>query len=467
MVERETLIAMVRGLQNGDPDAATRLYETFQSDIYYFILKTVNNDRDLAEDLTQDTFIEILETVDKLQEPAAFVTWSKQIAYHKCTAYFRKRKELLVDENEDGYSVFDTVEEDREEFIPDAALDHDDLKRTILKMIGQLPEEQRSAIVLRYFNEISVKEIAEIQGVTEGTVKSRLNYGRKAIKQAVETFEKKNGIRLHCVGVLPLLLWFFKNYRIQTDLHITSQTAAQAFVIGEESAGAAAAVGSSAAASAAAASASTAAAAAGGTGVAASALATKIVAAVAAAAVAIGGVSIGIASARPQKDEPEQAVVATYEETDPVEETYEVAELPTQLPTEAPTEATEPTEVTQPEESPSVSPTQAAPQTEVTEPPTAPAETEAPTEAAAEPAGCEHSLVMVSQLYGYDYINETWECTKCGVQEYVNYPNPCSHEGELRSDYIMVCIHCGLAMGYYPPEETPADAPVVEDGATA
>ena len=57
-------------------------------------------------------------------------------------------------------------------------------------MIDELPEEQRSALLLRYFDEISVKEIAEIQGVTEGTVKSRLNYGRKAVKEAVEGYEK-------------------------------------------------------------------------------------------------------------------------------------------------------------------------------------------------------------------------------------------------------------------------------------
>ena len=119
MVERAELIAMVRGLQNGDPDASSKLFSTFQSDIYYFILKTVNNDRELAEDLTQDTFVEILEKIDKLQEPAAFVTWSKQIAYHKCTAYFRKRKELLVDEDEDGYddNTDEYFKDDLEEFL--------------------------------------------------------------------------------------------------------------------------------------------------------------------------------------------------------------------------------------------------------------------------------------------------------------------------------------------------------------
>ena len=90
MIEKEKLVAVVSAAQRGEESAAAELFEIFQSDIYYFILKTVNNDRELAEDLTQDTFMEILETIHKLEEPAAFVTWSKQIAYHKCTAYFRK-----------------------------------------------------------------------------------------------------------------------------------------------------------------------------------------------------------------------------------------------------------------------------------------------------------------------------------------------------------------------------------------
>ena len=111
-MEKEKLISIVQAVQSGKEDAATVLYETFHNDIYYYILKTVK-DSELAADLTQDTFIEILETIGKLQEPAAFVTWSRQIAYHRCTAHFRKRKDLIADENEDGYSIFDTMEEGR------------------------------------------------------------------------------------------------------------------------------------------------------------------------------------------------------------------------------------------------------------------------------------------------------------------------------------------------------------------
>ena len=344
MVEKKKLISMVTAVQNGDERATTELYETFQSDIYYFILKTVNNDRELAEDLTQDTFIEILETIHKLEEPAAFVTWSKQIAYHKCTAYFRKRRELLVDENEDGYSVFDTIEEDREEFIPDAALDHEDLRQTIMNIIKELPEEQRSAIILRYFNEISVKEIADIQGVTEGTVKSRLNYGRKAIKQSVEEFEKKNGIKLHCAGVLPLMLWFFKQYRVGKDMSLSNGTASHVFHISEETAAVAAkTAGTAAAGTAAGAAAGTTAAGSAATGVAAATAAvgklvgTKLVAGVLAAAVAVGGVTIGVTTLAEREEDPvivaeeitqvtepaadpTEAVMATEAVTEPLEE---------------------------------------------------------------------------------------------------------------------------------------------------
>ena len=169
----------------------------------------------MAKDLTQDTFIEIFDTIDALREPAAFVTWSRQIAYHRCTAYNRKRRELLFDRV--GTVMLDTVAEERREFIPDEALDIEELKETIREMIEALPEEQRSAILMRYFEEIPVKDIAEIQGVAEGTVKSRLTYGKKRIKKSVEAYEKQHGIKLHCKGVIPLLLWLFLEYQDVAD----------------------------------------------------------------------------------------------------------------------------------------------------------------------------------------------------------------------------------------------------------
>ena len=303
MMEREKLIALVTAVQNGKDGAAGELYDAFHDDIYYHILKTVDKDPELAADLTQDTFIEILETIHKLEEPLAFVTWSKQIAYHKCTAYFRKRREILLDEQEDGYSAFDTLEEDRAEFIPDEALDKEDFRDTIRAMISELPEEQRSALLLRYFNEVSVKEIAQIQGVTEGTVKSRLNYARKAIKEAVESYEKKYDIRLHCAGVVPMLLWFFRAYRRAQGVAVTVGSATAVFAAGETAAaatGAAAAAGTAAAGGTAAKTGIL-----GGIKAFAQTLAGKVVAGVTAAAVVVGGTTAVVVAQKEHYELPE------------------------------------------------------------------------------------------------------------------------------------------------------------------
>lgn len=220
-------VPVVEAAQNGDVTAKEQLYTLFFDDLYYYILKTVN-DSQLAEDLVQDTFVEIFCTLEKLREPVAFITWSRKIAYHKCTAYFRKRKELLADEDEEGNSIFHAMEEDRSEFIPDEALDAEDFKKTIQDMIDALPPEQRAAIMMRYFDEISVQEIAEIQNVSEGTVKSRLNYARKAIKKCVEAYEKKNNIKLRCVGVVPMLLWLFRQAKLANGISGATQAAAAA-----------------------------------------------------------------------------------------------------------------------------------------------------------------------------------------------------------------------------------------------
>lgn len=208
-MEQKQLIHLVVAAQNGDGKAMNELFNAFYNDVYYFALKTVK-DPETACDITQETFVTIITSLKELKEPAAFVTWMKQIAYSQCTRYFRKKKDVLVDEDEDGNTVFDTMAEERAEFIPDESLDEEDFRKTILQMMDDLAPEQRAALLLYYYDELSVKQIAEIQGVSIGTVKSRLNYARKAIKGSVEDYEKKNNVKIHSVAILPLLLWLLQ-----------------------------------------------------------------------------------------------------------------------------------------------------------------------------------------------------------------------------------------------------------------
>ena len=121
-MEKEKLVALVTAGQKGDAEALNSLFNAFYNDVYYFALKTVK-DQDLACDITQETFLKLINSLGELKEPAAFVTWMKQITYHECVRYFKKKKEVLADGDEDGGTVFDNVAEDRAEFIPDEALD--------------------------------------------------------------------------------------------------------------------------------------------------------------------------------------------------------------------------------------------------------------------------------------------------------------------------------------------------------
>ena len=207
-MERKKLIKLVTAAQNGDHKAVDTLFNAYYNDVYYFALKTVK-DEETACEVTQDTFVSILKNFKDLKEPAAFVTWMKQIAYNHCARFFQKKKDVLVEEDEEGNTVFDALPEERTEFVPDEALDQEDFRKTIMGMLDELSPEQRSATMLYYYSEMSVKQIAQIQGVSEGTVKSRLNYARKAIKKSVEDYEKKNDVKLHSVALLPLLFWLF------------------------------------------------------------------------------------------------------------------------------------------------------------------------------------------------------------------------------------------------------------------
>lgn len=193
--------------QQGDQVAMNDLIGMCYERLYAAAYQTVKN-QDTACDVTQEACLEIINSLQKLENPEAFMAWAQRITYHQCTRYFRQNKELLVDENEDGETVFDSMPDESEGAKIDQAYETKEFRQEMMAIIDTLPPEQRSALLLHYYEKLSVKQIAEIQNTTEGTVKSRLNYGRKAVKKQVEDYEKRNDIKLHSVAPLGLLLWW-------------------------------------------------------------------------------------------------------------------------------------------------------------------------------------------------------------------------------------------------------------------
>ena len=206
-MEKDRIEVLVRHAQNSDLQAMEKLLEVAHTSVSYQCRKMMPRQED-AEDLTQEVLLAVYQKIDTLKEPKAFWSWLNRItATHCMNALSRNHVDLQFAEDEDGHSVVDDLEVLDEHSIPDKALDNAETARMIDEIVSGLPEAQRMSTLLYYYNEMSVKEIAQIMNVPENTVKSRLNLARKAIKDKVLDYEKQ-GVKLYSVSILPFL-WYF------------------------------------------------------------------------------------------------------------------------------------------------------------------------------------------------------------------------------------------------------------------
>ena len=128
-VEFDDIGKIVTSVQNGDNEAFSKLFSLCYKEVFGIAMSTVRN-YDKACDITQETFIEIFNTIKSLREPNAFHAWLKKITVHKCTNYFRSKEykhEILVDEAQEINNFFDAIEEERIDYIPEASLDTKEL----------------------------------------------------------------------------------------------------------------------------------------------------------------------------------------------------------------------------------------------------------------------------------------------------------------------------------------------------
>lgn len=208
-MEQEKVTALVRKARAGNSDAMEQLLKMAYTTVSYQCRKFMNSPED-AEDMTQEVLTVIYQKLDTLADPAAFNGWVKRIAATRCmNAISRTHVELQFAEDEEGNSVLDTIEETDIQKVPEAALDNAETSRMVVELIDALPEAQRICTYLYYFDELSIKEIAQLTATTENTVKSRLNYARKAIKEGVLEHEKK-GVKLYGLSPLPFLVYFLR-----------------------------------------------------------------------------------------------------------------------------------------------------------------------------------------------------------------------------------------------------------------
>ena len=192
---------LVDKVLRGDSNAFETLYNDTKRDVYYTALRILKNEED-AKDVMQETFITAIEKLGSLSDGTKFPQWVKGIAAKKCTRYFRKSKEDSLDEkNELGFEPADENTLIPEEYVSD------EVKRQVVMNIinDVLSDVQRQTIIMYYYDEMSLEEIAETMECPIKTVSSRLCSAREKIREAVLIYEKEQGDRLHAIVPVPIL----------------------------------------------------------------------------------------------------------------------------------------------------------------------------------------------------------------------------------------------------------------------
>jgi len=178
VAEREQLpVAQARA---GDTAAWDTLFRRYQLPLYVYVFELVH-DEQTSLDIVQESFINAARHIGSLREDAKFGSWLFGIAHQKCIQRWRKqaRDEALREELAAAQPDF---EDDPAEFLIRA-----EQEAEFMKLLNQLPLAQRSVLLLHFVEEFSLEEIAGITGAQLGTVKSRLHYAKKALRNILET----------------------------------------------------------------------------------------------------------------------------------------------------------------------------------------------------------------------------------------------------------------------------------------
>ncbi|MCL2695631.1 MAG: RNA polymerase sigma factor [Clostridiales bacterium] len=195
-------IQLVTAAQKGDAKSFEELYGIYYEKIYALARMILRNGAD-AEDVLQETFITAWRKLGTLEHPQTFSVWLQKIAKNLCYMQLRRKNIVILLDAEKDIGDFDAEESD--ELLPAIYAEREDLQERLGRIIDSLSDVQRQAIVLYYFNEMSVPEIADVMECSEGTVKSRLFFARKTIRAEIEERERKSGERFFGIAGIPML----------------------------------------------------------------------------------------------------------------------------------------------------------------------------------------------------------------------------------------------------------------------
>ena len=201
----KTIKELVLSAKNGNKKAFDKLYKLTSNNVWFTCVSLLK-DEENAKDIMQETYITAFLKLDTLKDEEKFCGWLTAIATNKSKNKLKGKVEYQIDDE-----VLIAKTETDELMLPEEYINKAEKRKVLLQIIEDtLSFNQYQVVLMFYFNELSIAEIAQALEISEGTVKSRLNSSRAKMKTAIEDYENKSGDKLHGVVVVPFFTTIFK-----------------------------------------------------------------------------------------------------------------------------------------------------------------------------------------------------------------------------------------------------------------
>ena len=176
---------LVKNYVAGDESALSSLINRHQSKIYGFIYSKIS-DRDITDDIFQDTFIKVIKTLksNAYNEEGKFLPWVMRIAHNLIIDHFRRNKKMPMFRETEEFSIF-SIMTDNSMTIENQMIT-DQVEKDLKKIIEELPQDQKEVLVMRIYQDLSFKEISELTGVSINTALGRMRYALMNLRKVID-----------------------------------------------------------------------------------------------------------------------------------------------------------------------------------------------------------------------------------------------------------------------------------------
>ncbi len=181
---------LIKKIQTGDVQAFKQLFELYRESVFNLCFRFANNGEE-AEDLCQDVFVKIFRAVSSFRFKSKPATWIYRITVNRCLNYKRKHESLnwlSIDNPSSKNDVFTEEEFQSKENHPQESIEQREREQIVMKAIKSLPKNQQVALVLQRYQEMTVKEIADVTGCSVASVQSRLARAKENLYKKLKPY---------------------------------------------------------------------------------------------------------------------------------------------------------------------------------------------------------------------------------------------------------------------------------------